>query len=280
MKVFSCTSVSIVLCHYYLKPELLEALVKNILKSGLFKIKSLVIVHNNPDVITDFKFNDVIHHINGSNQLLDFSAYREGLAYLRENKLDDAALFLNDTLFTKLPYTYILKRLSETIFLSQSLDVSCLVGFRSNYDFFLQRNPWSGSESHFCAAVFYANSKASSLLADTYDELKEQYNFNQLSGELIEKITGKQFFSYLKLVLFNKNSRWQPELTKSKLELLIFHKALCFYLEHYISALVQKSDGGVIYINNGKYFLRFKIFSYTSFISWKARMLIRSLILK
>lgn len=280
MKVINRPSISIVLCHYYLKQALLEKLVKNILKSKLFIIKSIVIVHNNSGAINDFKFKDVIHHISGSNQLLDFSAYREGLEYLRANKLDDAALFLNDTLFTKLPYHYILKRLSKTIFLSQSLNVPCLVSFRANYDFFLQSNPWSGASSHFCAAVFYANSEASSLLVNSYDNLRKECSFNQLSDALIEKITGKQFFGYLRLVLFNEKSRWQPELTQSKLEPLIFKKALCFYLEHYLSALVQQSDGGIIYINNGKYFLSFKIYSYISFISWKARMLIRSMILK
>lgn len=254
----------------------MRSVVKRLYTSKHFTIKAIVIVQNRclHQIATELSN---VYCLPGTNSLLDFSAYIEGLNFLKLKNIDDSALFLNDTLFTKLPTTYILKRMSETIPQSQSILEPCAVSFKSNYSFFLQRNPWSHFYDHLCTAVFFANRHAASLLLSAYNDLNNKLNqIGEISYEDLEAIIGKKFSTYLTLVLFSSNANWKPQIEPNQSKKLKNKKALCFYLEHYFSSLIQNSNGGVIYINLGKHHLHFFLRHQLSLTLWKIKSLTSS----
>jgi hypothetical protein len=252
----------------------MRSLVQRLYTSTHFSVKAVVVVQNKESQPLGLALKNVFC-IPGTNSLLDFSAYIEGLNFLKEQNIDDSALFLNDTLFTKLPTAYILKRMSETIPLSQCISAPCVVSFRSKYGFFLQRNPWSNFHEHLCTATFFANSHATSLLIKTYYELNDKLKkVAHINDESIETLIGKKFAGYLNLVLFSSNANWKPEIGPTLFKQLRNKKALCFYLEHYFSSLIQNSDGGIVYINLGKHQLYFFIKHQLSLMLWKIKLLI------
>ncbi|MCM2295585.1 hypothetical protein [Rhodoferax sp.] len=286
MKIACRPAICLVLCHYYLSAKALQDVVRRLLTSQLFDLRMLVVVHNGDYMELNLEgLNDVmgrVSQVTGSNMLLDFSAFYEGLAFLKEGEMDSGVLFMNDSLFTKLPSWWILRRLACDLDYSERLDVPCMVGFSADYRFFLQNNPWSGAQSYICSACFFANAKAIGLLRSLTERCMAAFpnNYSENNAEdvglRLAELIGTKFHSYLKLVLLTPTGGvWRPALSIGHIPEMQIRKALCFYLEHRLSGAIQLADGGLIFINRGKHRLGFAVRLYFTLFLWKMRTWVR-----
>lgn len=280
-------SISLVLCHYYLSANVLQVVIRRLFASNLFNLRMLVVVHNGDYVELNLEnYTDLagrVHQVNGSNSLLDFSAFHEGLDSLNDGEMESGVLFMNDSLFTKLPSWWILRRLSLDLVHAQRVDVPCMVGFGADYRFFLQSNPWSKAQSYTCSACFFANDKAIGILRsliaccmaafpnDTFEKNTEDI------GLKLTKLTGARFHSYLKLILLNSTGGvWRPTFSVGHIPHMQLRKAICFYLEHRFSGEIQLADGGLVFINRGRHRFGFTVRLYATLFFWKIQTLIRA----
>lgn len=256
--------ISIVICHYYLSDKKLTSILNFLLADNLFNIARVVVVQNGRKINLKIKKNEnKLILIEGSNGLLDFSAFLEGADQLDDEEIESGILFFNDTLFTKWPSWWILKKISNDLSSAASLDVPCLVGFGASYPFFLQENPWSKSNSYMCSAAFYANVHAVKVLTKITKNCIENVNLvvaNSLDEKIIKEYVGEKFYSYLKILLLKSSGGvWRPSGKERFSSEMRIKKAFCFYLEHYFSASVQMRQGGLIFINRGKYKFVFQL---------------------
>ena len=96
MKIACQPAICLVLCHYYLSAKALQVVMRRLLTSQLFNLRMLVVVHNGEYVKLNLSgINDAtgrVVQVNGSNELLDFSAFYEGVDFLTDAEMDSGVL--------------------------------------------------------------------------------------------------------------------------------------------------------------------------------------------
>jgi hypothetical protein len=155
-------------------------------------------------------------------------------------------------------------------------DVPIAVGFGAPYEYFLQRNPWSGESRHLCSACFFANEQTVHLLRRLIGSTEEFMVEQAAVTNPIERhknlraVLGQKFYAYLELLLFSPNANtWQPEKINTDDNLRLLRKALCFFLEHRLSGEIEINGGGLIFINRGKSKPLFQFLLYAYAFNWK-----------
>lgn len=109
--------------------------------------------------------------IAGSNRVYDFSAYAEGLAYLRANSVDPACLvFINDSLFQSHHPSANLHALIRQLPLLGKIEAPAIAGKADRYATVCHANPWSGLGLYVSTYCFGLNRPALPILAGL-DEL-------------------------------------------------------------------------------------------------------------
>jgi hypothetical protein len=255
--------ITIYYCHFYLKrKQLINSL--HFLQRFFKSVNIVIITNSNIYQIEEIigKVNN-IKIIQGTNKLFDFSAYYEGWLQYPPDISD--AVFINDTLFMKYPYKWILKKISNDIEkINENIYGPLAISFSGEYDYILTKNPWSGSSRHICSAIFYTNHYACSIFINLIKECLDIFFpdgkilFQEELGKKYLYVFGKSFYFYLSILLFSSNnSCWKPNIDVQINQKTISQKAICYYLEHRFSGLIEEQNGGIIYINRGKYKLIF-----------------------
>ena len=103
----------------------------------------------------------------GSNALLDFSGFFEGLERLLSTRPEAAAsnvLFVNDSLFTKHAASCILGRVLSLDALMRQLQVPAMAGKVAPFRSICRQNPWSGDRGFVPTFCYMLNARGLPLL--------------------------------------------------------------------------------------------------------------------
>jgi hypothetical protein len=186
------------------------------------------------------------HVVAGSNALMDFSGYCEGLAVLEPRY--GAVLVLNDTLFTDHNAGFMLERLLRYRDFIAACDVPAIAGKVDNYSSVCFANPWSGANAYVSSFAFLLSAVALPILPRLYAEI------DQVMGDPALAIVDPgwapgldpRFRTYLRLHLltdFDPLSWYRLKIGAVAGDMLA-RKARCVYLEHRLSGEIARQ--GVI----------------------------------
>lgn len=267
-------------CHYYLSANQLKSAIKLIYRFFGSNLCIVVVLNSEHDLsaLDSFFCKNRIEIVKGSNILFDFSAYQEAL-YSVFHAGEGGAVFVNDSVFRKYPYKWMLKSIANDLLKVNSISSPVVVGLSNEYGYILTHNPWSSSVRHLCSACFYANDSAIAILRQLIDVVYR--GINKLDGldyskgltEFCRTPSDLLFYSYIQALLYSKTSVWKPEI--SSIDRVGYDKkALCFYLEHKFTANIDNNSGGFVFINRGfcgllEFKLKYRIATYR----WQIKML-------
>ena len=193
--------------------------------------------------------------LQGSNRLLDFSGFFEGLDHLLVRHPEAAAsnvVFVNDTLVTKHAATCILGRVLGLDALLGKLRVPAMGGKLDPYRAICMRNPWSGHSGYITSFCFLLNSLALPLMQRLTADAQAD---GVLAGaEVGDAGWGRQlphdFREMLRAHLLYPESPFLWPAARSSSPDLLRRKASSSYFEHRLSGHLGKS-GVVVPINAG-----------------------------
>jgi hypothetical protein len=261
--------LNIIICSYNVQPEVLISKVEKIAFKNKLSIRGVVVCNKKQSKIYNIKNWDII---NGSNSILDFSAYYEGISFLlKDNYFFHNTLFLNDSLFLKHDYYFSLNQILKFNFLANEIKLPCLVGFRSFYSSICLENPWSKSPSFIPTYLFLLNTNAINVFLSLQqyaikDEIFIENFFNS------NKKLNPQFIELIKAHLIYKNSplKWAGGDYYSVDNLTVNKKARCVYFEHRLSGEISK-NGALLFVNAArlvqiKFLIREYIFKIVNFL--------------
>jgi len=191
----------------------------------------------------------------GSNGLLDYSGFFEGLERLLSTRPESEAgnvLFVNDSLFTKHAASCILGRVLGLDSLLQQLQVPAMAGKLDPYRSICLRNPWSGHDHYVSSFCFLLNALALPQMRHLMDEatsvgaLIDRPVHHAAWGTGIPALLRESIRSHL--VYGGSPFLWPPA-SCSNAELLR-KKACCVYFENRLSGAIG-SEGALVPINAG-----------------------------
>ena len=193
--------------------------------------------------------------LRGSNRLLDFSGYFEGLDHLLVRHPEAVAsnvLFVNDTLVTKHAATCILRRVLGLDALVGSLRVPAMSGKLDPYRAICMRNPWSGHPGYITSFCFLLNALALPLIQQLTADAQADGVLG--SEEVSDAGWGRQlphdFREMLRAHLLYPESPFLWPAAVSSSPDLLRRKASSSYFEHRLSGRLGQS-GVVVPINAG-----------------------------
>ncbi|BAL97474.1 hypothetical protein RGE_41380 [Rubrivivax gelatinosus IL144] len=191
----------------------------------------------------------------GSNELLDFSGYFEGLQrhQSRASIIQcRSVLFVNDSLFTKHAAEQILGRVLRLEPLVQQILPPAICGKLDCYRSFAMNNPWSGLPGYITSFCFALNKEALQSL----ERLPALAELDGVDSTLMPDSSDwgrglpTVIREYLRAHLSYPSSpyRW-PRAANASTQLLS-RKAACAYFEHRMSGVIG-SSGVLLPINAG-----------------------------
>jgi hypothetical protein len=182
----------------------------------------------------------------GSNALMDFSGYCEGLAVLGPRQ--GAVLVLNDTLFTDHNAGFMLARLLRYRDFIAACDVPAIAGKVDHYSSVCFANPWSGADAYVSSFAFLLSAKALPILPRLYAEVDGVMGDPALAIGDPGWAPGldPRFRAYLRLHLLTDFDplSWYRLKAGTVAADLPARKARCVYLEHRFSGEIARE--GVI----------------------------------
>jgi HJR/Mrr/RecB family endonuclease len=123
----------IVVCSYSISPEILINKFTKIAKKYHLKFRGVIITNN-----IKYNTNQNIDNwliSSGSNSILDFSAYFEGIELINDKISNNShILFFNDTLLLKHDFNFSLNEIFKYIDLMNEIEVESIIGYKSNYN--------------------------------------------------------------------------------------------------------------------------------------------------
>lgn len=193
--------------------------------------------------------------VRGSNAILDFSGYFEGLERLLAAHADAASgsvLFVNDTLLTKHASDCILGRLLALDGLLQQMRVPAIAGKLDPYRSVCLRNPWSGHDSYISSFCFLLNVHALPAMRRLIDDAASD-------GVLLDRPIEDEAWGqgvpvllreHIRAHLAYEGSPYLWPLASRKDADLLRKKACCVYFENRLSGAIGQ-DGAIVPINSG-----------------------------
>jgi hypothetical protein len=242
----------VAVCHQ-LRPEAFVAKLQSLASGCGITLRGVVVSNNAAHAWTAMPREPEI--LRGSNRLLDFSGYFEGLDHLRVRHPKAVAsnvLFVNDTLVTKHAAACILGRVLGMDALVGSLRVPAMSGKLDPYRAICMRNPWSGHSSYITSFCFLLNSLALPLMQQLTADAQAD---GVLGGAEIGDLSwGRQlpddFREMLRAHLLYPDSPFLWPAARSSSSDLLRRKASSSYFEHRLSGHLGRS-GVVVPINAG-----------------------------
>lgn len=232
------TRLSVVACSFTLAPDRLAAQLGDIGHRLGTPLGGVVVsngAHPLPAATADWCF------IQGSNDDLEFSAYREGLAWLQRDggAVPEAVLFANDTLFTKHHARRLLTDLLRHRALLESVDVAAIAGKTDSYDNVCHASPWSGLPVYVSTFCFLLNQSALPALATLGAQADADLGSRQLDPADPAWGTGltAPFRAYLRAHLLHAGNSlsWYQLARHGSDRRIIARKARSVYSEHRLS---------------------------------------------
>lgn len=193
--------------------------------------------------------------VRGSNDLLDFSGYFEGLERLLcvQTRVDsDNVLFVNDSLFTKHAASCILGRVVGLDALLRQLQVPAMAGKVTAYHSICRQNPWSGDRGYVSTYCYMLNARGLPIMRQLHSLAAEDDVFVDapVSGEAWGRRMPLVLRESIRAHLCYRGSPYLwPAAASSQTELLR-KKAVCVYLETRLSGAVGR-EGALVPINSG-----------------------------
>lgn len=182
----------------------------------------------------------------GSNALMDFSGYCEGLAALGPQH--GPVLVLNDTLFTDHNAGFMLDRLLRYHAFIAECAVPAIAGKVDEYSSVCFANPWSGANAYVSSFAFLLSAEALPILPRLYAEVDGVMGDSSLAVGAPGWAPGldPRFHAYLRLHLLTDFDplSWYRLKTGAVTEDTRARKARCVYLEHRLSGEIARA--GVI----------------------------------
>lgn len=246
-------ALHVVVVSYQLPPQAFAAMLQGFAAKCGVNLRG-VVVSNNPSHTWQTAPSG-LQPLRGSNSLLDFSGYFEGLVALLKSFPDAAlgnVLFVNDSLVTKHAASVLLQRVIALDRLLQQIAVPALGGKLDPYRAFCLKNPWSGHAGYITSFCFLLNTQSLVLLQQLAAEAEAAGLLGGLP--LADPLWGHGLPHDLRemirahLLYEGSPMRW-PGTDKSPSELLQ-RKACCAFFEHRLSGLVGQA-GVVVPINAG-----------------------------
>lgn len=239
-------------CHQ-LRPEAFVAKLQSMASACGVTLRGVVVSNNMAHAWTAMPRG--VEILRGSNQLLDFSGFFEGLDHLLVRDPEAAAsnvMFVNDTLVTKHAATCILSRVLSLDVLLENLRVPAMGGKLDPYRAICMRNPWSGHPGYITSFCFVLNSLALPLMQQLAADAQAD---GVLGGtEVADANWGlqmpRELREMLRAHLLYPASPFLWPAARSSSPDLLRRKASSSYCEHRLSGHLGKS-GVVVPINTG-----------------------------
>jgi hypothetical protein len=178
----------------------------------------------------------------GSNELMDFSGYCEGLAALESHQ--GAVLVLNDTLFTDHNAGFMLERLLRYHEFVAGCGVPAIVGKVDRYNSVCFVNPWSGINAYVSSFAFLLSDPALEILPKLYATVSD------IMGDALlpvddpswASMLDPRFRAYLRLHLLTDFDplSWYRLKSGAVTADMLARKARCVYLEHRFSGEIAR----------------------------------------
>ena len=187
--------------------------------------------------------------IQGSNALMDFSAYAEGGGHIVEHvEPGEAVMFVNDSTFTKHTARRHLQELVKYAGRLGQIEVPCIAGKVDNYIDHCFLNPWSGINAYVSTFSFMLNAGGIRTLLDVYACVDSVMGDPRLDvgDESWGAGLSPQFREFLRthLTMPGSPSAWYQSEKYRNDRAMLRTKSRCVYLEHRLSGEIGRS--GVI----------------------------------
>lgn len=196
-----------------------------------------------------------IEILRGSNKLLDFSGFFEGLDHLlasHPEATNGNVLFVNDTLFTKHAASCILGRVLGIDALLRQLQVPAMAGKLDPYRSICIRSPWSGQSGYITSFCFLLNARALPIMQRLLTDASADGVFSEaaLSDEAWGQRMPPVFREYIRAHLVHEGSPYLWPSAGARNANLLHKKACCMYFEGRLSGAIA-AEGAMVPINSG-----------------------------
>ena len=187
--------------------------------------------------------------IQGSNALMDLSAFAEGGGHVVEHVgRDEAVMFVNDSTFTKHNARRHLQELVKYAGRLGQIDVPCIAGKVDNYADHCFLNPWSGLNAFVSTFAFMLNARGVRTLLDVYASVDSVMGDPGLDvsdhGWGVGLSPPFREFLRTHLTMPGSPSAWYQSEKYRNDRAVLQAKSRCVYLEHRLSGEIGRS--GVI----------------------------------
>lgn len=256
-------NIGFVFCSHYIQPDIALNTIENaLLRCSSFTSSDhayVVVVCNNPSYSLQSyshkcKASNISHtYVQGSNSLLDISAYHEGLDLLTHTFTRfDFFLFSNDSTFARYSFStllsLIIRRIKKPILMSSKLPI--IVGHKGIYNDVIHANPLSNL-TFFLPTDFFALNKFSiSLAVELYS------NLIHIECELSS--SAAPFEHFLQYLFDHQQGVWEPAVHHNITMDLLKKKRASVIYEHYLSGLIA-NNSGIIHIVDCPWFRSFSL---------------------
>lgn len=183
--------------------------------------------------------------IQGSNALMDFSAFAEGGGHIVEHmERDEAVMFVNDSTFTKHNARSHLKELVKYAERLGQIDVPCIAGKVDNYADHCFLNPWSSLNAFVSTFAFMLNARGVRILLDVCERVDAVMGAPGLDVSDHGWGVGlsPQFREFLRthLTMSDSPSAWYQAEKYRNDRAMLRTKSCCVYLEHRLSGEIGR----------------------------------------
>lgn len=192
----------------------------------------------------------------GDNADLDFSAYFQGLDFLKAKHGQElgVVIFINDSLFLRHNPLANLQRIVGLTSLLAEMKAPAITGKADSYQTICLRNPWSGLNSYVSTYCFALNNGAQSILG-RLRALAEADGLYDTSGNFSTNWGSPLNPAFRELLLANIHYsaspyRWHSISKHQNNAPLLQKKVRCIYYEHRLSGEIGL-NGCIVPINAG-----------------------------
>jgi hypothetical protein len=185
--------MNLVVVSYYLDPLRLVKLIRFFARILRIRINKCIVVDNKN--LGESVQDSIFKVVNGSNLVMDFSAWREGIAEL-ENFVSEPkhVVLLNDTFFLSHPYAHMFRFFKKSIGFFEDIELPLISGELHPYRSAILTNPTTGNESYISSFAFALNGEAIKFYKKTYDD--NAFDFSDVRFEEFLRLhTTEKFFS-------------------------------------------------------------------------------------
>lgn len=224
--------IDIVFVRYYLDENEVKTKLDYLINSFQGNINRVLVVNIADDKI-NVKTSEVFTIVDFSSDMMDIAAYCEGLRFLSES-CSNYFFLINDTLFSKHPYHYLIERFKSFHWVSE-IKIPAIIGVVDETKDIISNEQSLLSGKYISTFAFMVNLEARNIFIETYMSIND-------------KKSDAVFNAFLDLHLVQQKTPYSWK--HSGCEAIIAKKRSCVLFERYLSRSIKDNDGILIDINN------------------------------